>query len=193
MTKYSYEFKRKLVDEYLKGKSSYRQLEKKYGINNSQIIKWVNNFKEFGDEGLKRSRNNRKYSVEFKLEAITRYETTELSYQELAIELGMTNYSLIANWRRQYKENGIDGLRSKKRGRPMKNKTNKTQDSPHLKQDTMSLETREQLENRIKELEAENRQLTIQKKFWEQLRSLEREEAMNKRQGSQPNSEKNTR
>lgn len=79
-----------------------------------------------------------------------------------------------------------------KRGRPMKNKTNKTQDSSHLKQDTMSLETREQLENRIKELEAENKQLTIQK-FWEQLRSLEREEAMNKRQGSQPNSEKNTR
>lgn len=193
MAKYSYEFKRKLVDEYLKGKTSYRQLEEKYGVNNPQIIKWVNNFKEFGDEGLKRSRNNREYSVEFKLEAITRYETTELSYQQLALELGMTNYSLIANWRRKYKENGIDGLRSKKVGRPMKGKTNITQDSSHLKQNTMSLETREQLENRIRELEAENRKLTIQKKFWEQLRSLEREEAMNKRQGSHPNSDKNTR
>ena len=193
MAKYSYEFKRKLVDEYLKGKTSYRQLEEKYGVNNPQIIKWVNNFKEFGDEGLKRSRNNREYSVEFKLEAITRYETTELSYQQLALELGMTNYSLIANWRRKYKENGIDGLRSKKVGRPMKGKTNITQDSSHLKQNTMSLETREQLENRIRELEAENRKLTIQKKFWEQLRSLEREEAMNKRQGSHPNSDKKTR
>ena len=59
MAKYSYEFKRKLVDEYLKGKTSYRQLEEKYGVNNPQIIKWVNNFKKFGDEGLKRSRNNR--------------------------------------------------------------------------------------------------------------------------------------
>ena len=193
MAKYNYEFKRKLVDEYIKGKTSYRQLEEKYGVNKPQIIKWVNNFKEFGDEGLKRSRNNREYSVEFKLEAITRYETTELSYQQLALELGMTNYSLIANWRRKYKENGIDGLRSKKVGRPMKGKINKTQDSAHLKQNTMSLETREQLENRIKELEAENRKLTIQKKFWEQLRSLEREEAMNKRQGSHPNSDKNTR
>lgn len=163
MAKYSYEFKRKLVDEYLKGKTSYRQLEEKYGVNNPQIIKWVNNFKEFGDEGLKRSRNNREYSVEFKLEAITRYETTELSYQQLALELGMTNYSLIANWRSKYKENGIDGLRSKKVGRPMKGKTNITQDSSHLKQNTMSLETREQLENRIRELEAENRKLTIQK------------------------------
>ena len=51
--------------------------------------------------------------------------------------------------------------------------------------------TREALENRIKELEAENRKLTIQKMFWEQLRRLEREEAMNKRQGSSPNSENN--
>ncbi len=52
--------------------------------------------------------------------------------------------------------------------------------------------TREALENRIKELEAENRKLTIQKMFWEQLRRLEREEAMNKRQGSSPNSENNS-
>ena len=52
--------------------------------------------------------------------------------------------------------------------------------------------TREALENRIKELEAENRKLTIQKMFWEQLRRLEREEAMNKRQGSSPKSENNS-
>lgn len=41
MAKYSYEIKRKLVDEYLKGKTSYRQLEEKYGIDKSHIIKWV--------------------------------------------------------------------------------------------------------------------------------------------------------
>ncbi|MEJ8786508.1 hypothetical protein [Peptoniphilus sp. HCN-40583] len=52
--------------------------------------------------------------------------------------------------------------------------------------------TREALKNRIKKLEVENRKPTIQKKFWEQLRSLEREEAMNKRRGSSPNSENNS-
>ncbi|KXB65546.1 hypothetical protein HMPREF1863_01272 [Aedoeadaptatus coxii] len=50
----------------------------------------------------------------------------------------------------------------------------------------------EVLENHIKELEAENEKLTIQKMFWEQLRSLEREEAMNKRRGLSPNSESNS-
>ncbi|VEJ35953.1 Transposase [Aedoeadaptatus ivorii] len=193
MAKYSYELKRRIVDEYLSGKTSYSQLENKYGIDNCIICKWVKNFQHFGDEGLVRSRNQRSYSVEFKLEAITRYEMSESSYQELALLLGLTNPSLIANWRRQYREQGIDGLRPKKRGKPMKDKKNPDQPSPSSKPEAMDTATREELENRIQELEAENRRLTIQKMFWEQLRSLEREEAMRKRRGSSPNSENNSR
>lgn len=49
----------------------------------------------------------------------------------------------------------------------MKGNTNRTLDSSHLKQNIMSFETREQLENRIKELEDKNRKLTIQKKVLE--------------------------
>ena len=56
----------------------------------------------------------------------------------------------------------------------------------------LDVSTREALKNRIKKLEVENRKPTIQKKFWEQLRSLEREEAMKKRRGSSPNSENNS-
>ena len=87
MAKYSYELKRKIVEEYLFGKTSYLVLEDKYQIDESLIRRWVNNYKHFGDEGLMRSRNKRSYSVEFKLEAITRYETSECSYQQLALEL----------------------------------------------------------------------------------------------------------
>ncbi|WP_215507801.1 transposase, partial [Peptoniphilus sp. EMRHCC_23] len=76
MAKYSYEFKRKIVEEYLDEKAGYRILAKEYQISSSLIRRWVNNYKQFGDEGLMRSRNNRAYSVEFKLEAITRYETS---------------------------------------------------------------------------------------------------------------------
>ena len=88
MAKYSYELKKKIVEEYLSGKTSYRALESKYHVENSQILRGVNNYEHFGDEGLIRSRNNREYSVEFKLEAITRYETSECSYSQLALELG---------------------------------------------------------------------------------------------------------
>ncbi|WP_394800657.1 transposase [Aedoeadaptatus acetigenes] len=193
MAKYSYELKKKIVEEYLSGMSSYLVLEDKYQIAYSQIRRWVNNYKQFGDEGLMRSRNNRAYSVEFKLEAITRYETSECSYQQLALELGLTNPSMIVNWRRQYREEGIEGLRSHKRGRPVTKKDDRNQaPNPSKSSEDLDASTREALENRIKELEAENRKLTIQKMFWEQLRSLEREEATNKRRRSSPNSENNS-
>ena len=193
MAKYSYELKRKIVEEYLSGKTSYLVLEDKYQIGESQIRRWVNNYKHFGDEGLMRSRNKRSYSVEFKLEAITRYETSECSYQQLALELGLTNPSMIAKWHSQYRKEGIEGLQSHKRGRPVTKKDACNQPPKSAtKKEPLDATSREALENRIKELEAENEILTIQKEFWEQLRSLEREEAMTKRRGSSPNSEKNT-
>ena len=93
----------------MSGKSSYRDLAIKYQIEKSVLRLWVNNYKYFGDKGLMRSRNNREYSVEFKLEAITRYETSECSYQQLALELGLTNPSMIVNWRRQYERRALKG------------------------------------------------------------------------------------
>ena len=193
MAKYSYELKRKIVEEYLSGKTSYLVLEDKYQIGESQIRRWVNNYKHFGDEGLMRSRNKRSYSVEFKLEAITRYETSECSYQQLALELGLTNPSMIAKWHSQYRKEGIEGLQSHKRGRPVTKKNDHNQPPETVKKsESIDASTREALENRIKELEAENRKLTIQKMFWEQLRSLEKEEAMNKRRRLSPNSENNS-
>ena len=190
MAKYSYELKKKIVEEYLNGKAGHKILAKKYQIGESQVRRWINNYKHFGDEGLMRSRNKRVYSVAFKLEAITRYETSECSYQQLALELGLTNPSIIANWRRQYREEGIEGLRPHKRGRPVTKKDDHNQrPKSSMKNEPLDPSTREALENRIKELEAENRNLLIQKMFWEQLRSLVKEEEMSKRRGSSPNSE----
>ena len=193
MAKYSYELKRKIVEEYLNGHAGHKILAKKYQIGVSQIERWVNHYKYFGDEELMRSRNRREYSVEFKLEAITRYETSECSYQQLALELGLTNPSIIANWRRKYREEGIEGLRPHKRGRPVTKKDDRNQaPNPSKPSEQLDASTREALENRIKELEAENEILTIQKLYLEELRSLAREEAMNKRRGSSPNSEDNS-
>lgn len=193
MAKYSYELKKKIVEEYLCGKTSYQTLAMKYQIEKSVLRLWISNYKNYGDEGLMRSRNNRAYSVEFKLEAITRYETSECSYRQLALELGLTNPSMIVNWRRQYREKGIEGLLPHKRGRPVTKKNDHNQPPKTVKKsESIDASTREELENRIKELEAENRKLTIQKMFWEQLRSLEKEEAMNKRRRLSPNSENNS-
>lgn len=74
MAKYSFEFK--LVHDYLSGQGGLRFLAKKYGIkHNSQISKWINAYKELGEEALLRSRKGKNYSVQFKLDAIELYLT----------------------------------------------------------------------------------------------------------------------
>ncbi|MFC3018363.1 transposase, partial [Virgibacillus litoralis] len=58
MAKYSKEFKLNIVKEYLEGPLGSTSLAKKYGVpNHGQIRRWVNAYKVFGEEGLKRKRS----------------------------------------------------------------------------------------------------------------------------------------
>lgn len=59
MAKYSFEFKKQLVSEYLSGRIGGNSLARKYGIDRSQLWRWINAYKEFGDKGLKRSRKKK--------------------------------------------------------------------------------------------------------------------------------------
>lgn len=57
----------------------------------------MNAYREYGEEGLLRKRPNKKYSVQFKLNAIELYQTSEMSYREVNSALEMKNPALIAN------------------------------------------------------------------------------------------------
>lgn len=57
MAKHSFEFKKKVVLEYLEGKGGTKSLSKKYGLgSNTQLRKWISAYNKLGDEGLMRSR-----------------------------------------------------------------------------------------------------------------------------------------
>ena len=97
MAKYSYEFKKMVVTEYINGEGGIKYLTKKHNITHHKSLEtWVNAYKEFGDNGLKRSREKKKYSFEFKLHVVELYLTTEVSYQELALTVGINNPPIIA-------------------------------------------------------------------------------------------------
>ena len=66
MTKYSTEFKMKIVQEYLNKEGGYKYLTDKYGLSDHSVVRrWVNSYKTQGYEGLKISRNNNSYSYIF--------------------------------------------------------------------------------------------------------------------------------
>lgn len=129
----------KVVKEYLEGNIGYLSLAKKYNIKSEAVIRrWVNAYKTQGYEELEVKKNN-KYTLEFKLNTVNLYLTGEMSYQSLANEFKINNPSIIARWVKEFREEGIEGLKSKKRGRPsnmpnidknkkLKNKSNKTKE-----------------------------------------------------------------
>ena len=179
MAKYSFEFKKKVVLEYINGEGGTKYLSTKYGLgSNSQLRKWLAAYKEFGDEGLKRSRKKENYSFEKKLSVVELYLSSEISYQDLALQEGITNRFRVA---------GPDALRPRKKGRKKTLNTSgdNTQNKPV---EESSVDTSAE---HVKELEEELLKLRIENAFLKELRRLrlEDEAKMRERQESSAASE----
>jgi len=118
MAKYSYEFKKKVVDAYLNSEGGYIYLAEIYGIPAcSNIQKWVLAYSKMGDEGLIRSRKKTNFSFEYKLHVVELYLSSEVSYQVLALQEKSNNPAQICKWVNDFNTAGADALRPKKKDR----------------------------------------------------------------------------
>ena len=184
MAKYSFELKKKTVLSYLNDEGALRHIADKYGVSDkSDVRKWVSAYNEFGSEGLIRKRKNQTYSFEFKFHVVELYLTTEVSYQDLALSVGINNPSLITKWVNDFRIAGPDALRPKQKGR--KPKVNKPKDTHLNKNKKINVET-----EYLKQLEDENLKLRIENAYLKELRRLRLEvEPQNKKRESSTASE----
>ena len=173
MSKYSFEFKKKVVLAYLNGEGGYRYLSKTYGVPAQRNIEqWVHNYQTFGDKGLQRSRKNDIYSFEKKLSVVELYLSSEISYQDLALQEGITTPGIIANWVNRFRIAGPDALRPHKKGR--KKTLNKSGNNPKIVPlEESSVDTSAE---HVKELEDELLKLRIENAFLKELRRLRLED-----------------
>ena len=187
MAKYSFEFKRKIVMEYLNGQVGYECLEKKYGVPHSVIRKWIHNYKCYGEESLRRSRQQQSYPFEFKLHVVELYLTSELSYQQLALQVGMTDPARITRWVLDYRAAGPEALKPKKKGRK------RTMDKEKIIREIEEGDSDEQKEL-LKQLQEENLRLRIENAFLKESRRLrlEEEALLNELRESSTASEENS-
>jgi len=181
MSKYTYEFKKNVVDAYLRGEGGYKFLAKKYGIKNKrQVLNWVHYYEEFGNAGLQRCRGNKTYSFEFKLHVVELYLSSEVSYQELALSQGINNGALVAKWVNDFRIAGSDALRPKKKGRKKSMGSKKKPISAERTADVTMIDTSEE---HVKQLEDELLKLKIENAYLKELRRLRlEEEALLKKQ-----------
>ncbi len=119
------------------------------------------------------------------LKARKLYQTSEMSYREVANTLKINNPVLITAWMRQFRMAGIEGLSKSKGHPPTLTKKNENPKESKVKKTTE--------ENRIKVLEKQVRSLQIENAFLKELRKLRKQEAqqrrMNQSQESSPASE----
>ncbi|SEO69977.1 transposase [Amphibacillus marinus] len=162
MAKYSEEFKMKLVTEYLYGNLGYKLLAKKYNMPSSTpLSRWVSSYRAQGINGLARRKTNETYSVQFKLDVVQFMLKTGASYMETAVQFDLNNPSLIARWLKVFREQGIEGLKPRSKGRPsMSRKPKKSKKKEEIKL------TREA------ELERENELLRLENAYLKKLRAF---------------------
>ena len=177
MAKYTFDFKKKIVQEYLDGQGGTDYLAKKYGFSsNTPIRKWINAYKKLGDKGLMRSEKNKSYSFEYKLHVVELYLSSEVSYQELALSFGINNPPLITKWVNDFRIAGPDALRPKRKGR-------RSKVSKPKKGKSTNIEAASNNSEYLKQLEDENLKLRIENAYLKELRRLRlEEEALLKKQ-----------
>jgi len=187
MAKYSFEFKMKVIKEYLTGQDSFTGIGKKYGLDHSIVRRWVAYYNEFGEEGLLRSRQRNTYTFEFKLHVVELYLTGEMSYLDLALKVGMSHPSQIVRWVEDYRTAGPDALRLKKKGRKRK------MDKERIIHKIKSGDSDEQKEL-LNQLQEENLRLRIENAFLKEARRLrlEEENPLNEQRESSTASEENS-
>lgn len=196
MAKYSYEFKKKVVDSYLNGEGGYVFLAEAYDIAAwSNIKKWVLAYSKMGDEGLLRSRKRSNYSFEYKLHVVELYLSREVSYQELALQERINNPAQITKWVNDFRIAGPDALRPKKKGRKKSLKLNNKKNIKLSSTDDINCTPPVDITaEHVKQLEDELLKLRIENAYLKELRRLrlEEEALLKKQRESSTASEENS-
>lgn len=148
--RYTAEFKRKVVQEYLKGEGSYLDLTVKHGIHGqSTVLKWVKLYNSH--EELTDSRPKGDFLMAKKIKTRTTTQEERIAIVEYCISNGNDyagtavkyncSYGQVYSWVQKYNKKGIDGLKDGRgRSKPL-----------------------EEL-SEIEKLKAENRMLRAEKK-----------------------------
>ena len=177
MSKYSFEFKLKVVKDYLRGEiGGYSAIARKYGFKgNSQVENWVKDYEKYGEEGLKTKSTKTFYSGEFKLRVLQYRQYNNCSYREAADHFGIRNQTMIANWQKKYLDEGFEGLNrpigrsntmseNKKKKKALELTKSEKEELIRLREENIFLKASLEYEKKLKALVQEREQKTRKKR-----------------------------
>lgn len=164
LSAYSAETKHNAVCNYLSGKGTLREIQKKYGIrSDKQLRNWImkynghENLKASGTGGTSIMTKGRKTTYEERVEIVTYCMENEMAYAQTA-EKYQISYQQVYQWVRKYQANGVEGLIDKRGKRKPESE--------------MSELEKLRAENKL--LQAEKRKAELEIAFLKKLEEIER-------------------
>ena len=161
---YSKELKLQAVQEYLDGKSSQRNIVKKYHLRSSrQLRDWIKVYTTHGEiksctsGGGSYMRKARSTTPEERLAIVQDCLANDKNYGAMALKY-QCSYQQVRNWVKRYEEMGSAGLEDR-RGHRVGTMPSRTPE--------------EEMRDRIAELERRNRDLQMENDLLKKVRELE--------------------
>ena len=115
MSKYSEEYKLRVVKAYISGEGGTEIVAKKYKVARTCLQQWVAQYKLTGSF----TKPTRQFSGNFKLKVLNYQQEHHLSDLQTALIFGITNHGTICAWRKKYITGGKEAL-FQKQGRRSK-------------------------------------------------------------------------
>ncbi|GGL64559.1 helix-turn-helix domain-containing protein [Sporolactobacillus putidus] len=178
MTKYSLDFKMKVIHGYLAGMGSTSLCHKFHIPSKRSVLNWVHRYQVKGFAGLKNCDKWPKYTCDFKLDVLKWMKENHSTLESTALHFKISSPSTIYQWDRRFETVGVDGLKIK-RGRPPMGKK-KNPDRTAKKNDKLKIASQSDQE-RLKDLEKENKLLRIENEYLKKLDALVRQREQHER------------
>lgn len=87
------------------------EIEKKYNFDHSRLKYCCMLYEIHGEKAFAKDQYRKKYTREEKLKAIKRVKETGISYRQLALELMLSDPTILADWVHKFDKEGEEGIK----------------------------------------------------------------------------------
>jgi transposase len=116
MSKYSKEFKLKVIQDYLSGREGLKRVSLRYGVAREAIAKWAARYSQHGLASFERRGVH--YTAEFKLDVLRHMRAHALSINQVSAHFNIPAPSTVSVWLKRHEQGGEASLSARPRGRP---------------------------------------------------------------------------
>lgn len=152
MSKYSKQFKLKVVESYLSGKQGQLVASRELNVSRSQLRNWVSAYQHHGTSGLESSKSQTHYSADFKLSVMVYRRRHNLSLLEAAKHFNIPSLSTLYVWEQRYNQDNNTAFIH----RPECTRMKRTPKNPYVTDKPAEEMTPEELIRELQYLRTEN-------------------------------------